>query len=40
MDQVRDEKNHDENWLEGISLKEAMRKLNDREKLILNLQIF
>ena len=40
MDQVRDEKNHDENWAEGISLKEAMRKLNDREKLILNLRFF
>lgn len=40
MDQVKDEKNHDESWLEGISLKEAMRKLNDREKLILNLRFF
>ncbi|HHW49682.1 MAG TPA: RNA polymerase sporulation sigma factor SigG [Clostridiaceae bacterium] len=40
MDQVRDEKNMDDNWLEGISLKEAMRKLNDREKLILNLRFF
>jgi len=36
MDQVKDEKNNDENWLEGIALSEAMRKLNDREKLILN----
>ncbi len=40
MDQVKDEKNHDENWLEGIALNEAMRKLNDREKLILNLRFF
>jgi RNA polymerase sporulation-specific sigma factor len=40
MDQVKDEKNIDENWLEGISLKEGMRKLNDREKLILNLRFF
>lgn len=40
MDQVKDEKNHDENWLEGIALTEAMRKLNDREKLILNLRFF
>ena len=40
MDQVSDEKNIDENWLEAISLKEAMRKLNDREKLILNLRFF
>ncbi len=40
MDQVKDEKNIDENWLETITLKEAMRKLNDREKLILNLRFF
>ncbi len=40
MDQVKDEKNLDENWLETITLKEAMRKLNDREKLILNLRFF
>jgi len=40
MDQVKDEKNHDENWLEGISLKEAMRKLSERERLILNLRFF
>ena len=40
MDQVSDEKNTDENWIEGLSLKEAMRKLNDREKLILNLRFF
>ena len=40
MDQVKDEKNHDENWLEGIALNEAMRRLNEREKLILNLRFF
>ena len=40
MDQVKDEKNSDEVWLEGIALREAMRKLNDREKLILNLRFF
>lgn len=40
MDQVSDDKNIDENWLEGIALKEAMRKLSDREKLILNLRFF
>ena len=40
MDQVRDDKNHDENWLEEISLKEAMARLNDREKLILNKRFF
>lgn len=40
MDQVKDEKNHDENWLEEISLREGIRKLNEREKLILNLRFF
>lgn len=32
MDQVSDNKNTDENWLENISIKEAMKKLSDREK--------
>ncbi|MGE5473420.1 MAG: RNA polymerase sporulation sigma factor SigG [Ignavibacteriales bacterium] len=40
MDQVSDDKNHDENWLEEISLREAMARLNDREKLILNKRFF
>lgn len=40
MDQISDTKNVDENWLEDISIKEAMKKLNDREKLILNLRFF
>ncbi|MGI6113469.1 MAG: RNA polymerase sporulation sigma factor SigG [Mahellales bacterium] len=40
MDQVSDDKNLDETWLEGIALREALRKLNDREKLILSLRFF
>lgn len=40
MDQVSDEKNQDEKWLEKISLKEAMKKLNEREKLILTKRFF
>ena len=40
MDQISDEKNQDENWLQGISIKEAMRKLNEREKRILGLRFF
>ncbi len=40
MDQVADEKNQDETWIENIALKEALRKLNDREKLILSLRFF
>ena len=40
MDQVSDEKNTDDNWLESIALKEAISKLNEREKHILNLRFF
>ncbi len=40
MDQISDEKNTDEQWLEEISIKEAMKKLNDREKHIVNLRFF
>ena len=40
MDQVSDEKNTDENWLEDIALREAMKKLSKREMLILNLRFF
>ena len=40
MDQVSDNKNTDENWLQNISVKEAMKKLSDREKVILNLRFF
>ncbi len=40
MDQVRDEKEMDAQWLEGIALKEAMRRLGDRERRILRLRFF
>ncbi|WP_163194044.1 RNA polymerase sporulation sigma factor SigG [Clostridium thermarum] len=40
MDQISDNRNMDESWLENISIKEAMKKLNDREKLILTLRFF
>ena len=30
MDQISDSNNQDESWLENISIKEAMKKLNDR----------
>lgn len=40
MDQVSDEKNQDSNWLEGIAIREALRKLSDREKHILTLRFF
>ena len=40
MDQVKDEKNVDDSWLEEISLKEAMKKLGERERHILTLRFF
>lgn len=40
MDQIGDEKNQDGNWLESIAIREAMNKLNPRERLILNLRFF
>ena len=40
MDQVKDEKNTDDSWLEEISLKEAMRKLPKREQSILGMRFF
>ena len=38
MDQVRDHKNTDENWLERIALRDAFRALGDREKRILSMR--
>lgn len=40
MDQVRDPKNTDEQWMEQISLKEAIKKLGEREKKILALRFY
>lgn len=40
MDQISDEKNHDASWLEGISLRDAMSRLSDREEHILTLRFF
>lgn len=40
MDQVRDTKNTDENWMEHIALKEAFQNLGDREKQILSLRFY
>jgi RNA polymerase sporulation-specific sigma factor len=40
MDQVSDDKNQDDNWLETIALKEAMQKLSEREKTILAMRFF
>ena len=40
MDQVQDKKDTDENWLQEIALKEAIKKLNSREKLVLDLRFY
>jgi RNA polymerase sporulation-specific sigma factor len=38
MDQVSDSRNTDENWIDRIALKEALRRLDAREKRILALR--
>jgi RNA polymerase sporulation-specific sigma factor len=40
MDQVKDVKNTDELWAENITIAEAMKKLNDKEKNIVNKRFF
>jgi len=40
MDQIGDPKNTDENWLEQIAIREAVEKLNKREKHILHLRFY
>lgn len=40
MDQVKDSKNTDELWAENITVAEAMKKLNKREKTIISKRFF
>ena len=40
LDQVKDTKNTDELWAENITVAEAMEKLNDKEKSIINKRFF
>ncbi len=40
MDQISDKKNKEENWVEHLSLSEAMKKLNEREHEIISLRFF
>ena len=40
MDQVKDPKNTDEKWAENITINEAMKKLNEREKTIISKRFF
>lgn len=40
MDQISDERNKDIQWIEEIALREAMTRLNEREKSILSMRFF
>ena len=40
MDQISDKKSREENWVENISLSEAMKRLNGRENEIITLRFF
>ena len=40
MDQVKDAKNTDENWAEKITIVQIMKKLNDKEKMIITKRFF
>ena len=40
MDQISDRKNREENWVESISLAEAMKRLDDRERHIIELRFY
>ena len=40
MDQVRDTQNTDEHWTDRIALKDALKRLDDRERRILSLRFY
>ena len=40
MDQISDKKNLEENWVEDLSLVEAMKRLPDRERRIIDMRFF
>lgn len=40
MDQISDKKNREDNWVEELSLVEAMKRLSEREKYIIRLRFF
>ena len=40
LDQIRDEKNTEENWLEEIALIEAVKNLNEKEKSIIQMRYY
>ena len=40
MDQISDKKNREENWIQEISLREAMKKLSQREQGIIEMRFY
>lgn len=40
MDQVKDDKNTDESWIEKMTIAQIMKKLNDKEKMIIVKRFF
>lgn len=40
MDQISDKKNREERWIEDLSLREAMQRLGDRERHIIELRFY
>ena len=40
LDQISDEKNTDRSLIEGVSIKEGMRHLGERERLILTMRFY
>lgn len=40
MDQISDSRNTDEKWADNITIEQAMKKLNDREKMIISKRFF
>ena len=40
MDQIGDKKNTDELWTQNLTIEEAMKRLNDKEKMIINKRFF
>ena len=40
MDQISDQKNKEDNWIQEISLREALNRLPDREKHIIQLRFY
>ena len=40
MDQISDKKNLEENWVEDLSLSEAMKRLPNRERRIIDMRFF